>query len=123
MRLAISRALLFPQRAKLPFGSMNWPTNQTMDFFQPDTENFPALDLAVEAGKAAGGAPCWFNAANEATVSHFLAGEFGWRSIGNILSASMEHYVSSKPSSIQEIYDLDRESRRVTEWLIQGTLK
>ena len=47
MRLAISRALLFPQRAKSPFGSMNWPTNQTLDFFQPDTENFPALDLAV----------------------------------------------------------------------------
>ncbi len=123
MRLAISRALLFPQRAKSPFGSMNWPTNQTLDFFQPDTENFPALDLAVEAGKVAGGAPCWFNAANEATVSHFLAGEFGWRSIANILSASMEHYVPSKPSSMQEIYDLDRESRRVTEWLIQGMSK
>ncbi len=119
MRLAISRALLFPERASSPFGSMNWPTDQTLEFFQPDTENFPALDIAIEAGKAEGGAPCWFNAANEVAVAHFLQGEFQWRTIADILSLSMEHYGSSKPSSIEEIYDLDRESRRVTEWLIQ----
>ncbi len=120
MRLAISRALLYPDRAKAPYGAMGWPTETKLEFFRPDLGNFPALGLAIDAGIVGGGAPCWFNAANEVVVSHFLLGEFSWRTISNLLGISMERYDGSKPTSIEEVYYLDESARRVTEAVVRG---
>ena len=59
----------------------DWKTAATWEFLPLDEEVFPAVGLARVAGEAGGTAPAVFNAANEAAVASFLAGEIAFTSI------------------------------------------
>ena len=72
MRVPISYALTYPERAATPLAPLDL-TSLTLEFSAPDTETFPMLALAREAGEKGGAAPCVFNAANEVAVAAFLA--------------------------------------------------
>src|SRR4029077_14775294 len=63
MRVPISYALTFPERAAVPAQPLDL-TSLTLQFEAPDVETFPMLRLAREAGEAGGTTPCIFNAAN-----------------------------------------------------------
>src|SRR5207302_1707768 len=64
MRVPISYALTYPERAATPLPPLDL-TSLTLVFESPDTETFPLLALAREAGEKGGTYPCVFNAANE----------------------------------------------------------
>src|SRR5437762_125001 len=73
MRVPISYALTYPERAATPLEPLDL-TSLTLEFAAPDTEAFPMLALAREAGEKGGSHPCAFNAANEVAVAAFLTG-------------------------------------------------
>src|SRR2546423_2224383 len=64
MRVPISFALTFPERAATPLPPLDL-ASLTLVFESPDTETFPLLALAREAGEKGGTYPCALNAANE----------------------------------------------------------
>src|SRR5690348_13366851 len=83
MRVPISYALTYPERAATPLPPLDLAT-LTLVFESPDTETFPLLALAREAGEAGGTYPCVFNAANEAAVAAFLAGRLPFLAIAEV---------------------------------------
>src|SRR5215831_10413040 len=75
MRLPIQYALTYPERWSGPARRMNWRELEALHFEQPDPEAFPALELGHEVARQGGTCGAILNAANEAAVSRFLAGE------------------------------------------------
>ena len=74
MRVPISYALTYPERAATPVPPLDSRRGSTLEFEPPDLETFPLLALAREAGEQGGTYPCAFNAANEVAVAAFLEG-------------------------------------------------
>src|SRR5207253_6528574 len=72
MRVPISFALTYPERAATPLPPLDLASGLTLEFHTPDLETFPLLALARRAGRRGGTFPCAFNAANEVAVQAFL---------------------------------------------------
>ncbi|MCR3719284.1 1-deoxy-D-xylulose 5-phosphate reductoisomerase [Prauserella flava] len=87
MRLPIALALHWPDRVPGAASPCRWDTAAQWTFEPLDGEAFPAVELAREAGAAGGCLPAVFNAANEELVGAFLAGNAGFTSIVDTVSA------------------------------------
>ena len=74
MRVPISYALHFPERADVDVPRLDLAAAGELTFEAPDPETFACLRLAREAGEAGGTAPCVLNAADEVAVAAFLEG-------------------------------------------------
>src|SRR5205085_2378054 len=72
MCLPIQYALTYPARAASDRVQTNFPKLGTLTFEEPDTDRFPAIDLARRAGDTCGTMPAVFNAANEVAVDAFV---------------------------------------------------
>jgi 1-deoxy-D-xylulose-5-phosphate reductoisomerase len=88
-----------------------------LTFEQPDRETFPALQLGYEVARRGGTCGAVLNAANEAAVSRFLAGELSFldipRACGDVLA---HHHYSARPT-LTELARLDRWARQeVVRW-------
>jgi len=71
MRVPISYALHYPERADVDLPSLDLPAVGELSFEAPDLDAFPCLRLAREAGEAGGTAPCVLNASDEVAVDAF----------------------------------------------------
>src|SRR5262249_17506887 len=78
MRLPIQYALTYPERLSGPARRLNWRELSAWHFEQPDAETFPCLQLGYEVAKKGGTCGAVLNAANEAAVARFLAGELAF---------------------------------------------
>jgi 1-deoxy-D-xylulose-5-phosphate reductoisomerase len=112
MRLPIAYALSFPERATVPFGTIDWKTLARLDFEAPDTQTFPCLNLAFAAGRVGGTAPAWLSAANEVAVEAFLNGNITWSRIAEIIDATMQHHDGLVPSIVEDILHADALARK-----------
>ena len=74
MRVPISYALHYPERADVPVERSTWPQVGTLDLRAARPRDVPCLALARDAAVAGGTAPCVLNAANEVAVHAFLGG-------------------------------------------------
>ena len=81
MRVPISYALHYPDRADVPVETLDLAAVGSLTFEPPDLETFACLRLAREAALAGGTAPCTLNAANEVAVHAFLRGEIPFTGI------------------------------------------
>jgi 1-deoxy-D-xylulose-5-phosphate reductoisomerase len=93
MRVPISFALTYPERAATPVPPLAL-AGLTLEFEEPDLETFPLLALAREAGERGGVAPCAFNAANEVAVQAFLERRLPFLGIAEVVErtlAALEH--------------------------------
>jgi 1-deoxy-D-xylulose-5-phosphate reductoisomerase len=112
MRLPIAYALSYPERATVPFGTIDWKTLARLDFEAPDTQTFPCLNLAFAAGRVGGTAPAWLSAANEVAVEAFLNGSIMWSRIAEVIDATMQHHDGLVPSIVEDILHADALARR-----------
>ena len=115
MRLPIQYALEYPRRFPGVARRMDWTQQQTLELIPPDLDRFPALRLGFEAAAAGGSAGVVLNAANEAAVSLFLAGELHFTEIvpaaASVLGA---HHYKTSPT-LEELQQLDEWARREVE--------
>ena len=88
MRLAIQYALTYPHRPPTPLRDA--PTPERLEFYSPDTQRFPALALAYQAGRMGGLAPVVLNAADEIAVEAFLQGQIGYLEIPRVLEKVLQ---------------------------------
>lgn len=110
MRLAIQYALTYPARPETPL--RNAPIPERLDFYLPDTQRFPALALAYEAGRMGGLAPVVLNAADEIAVEAFLSERIGYLDISRILEKVLQQTPEGQ-LSWENIYAADAEARRL----------
>jgi 1-deoxy-D-xylulose-5-phosphate reductoisomerase len=117
MCLPIQYALTYPDRVDGPAKRLNWNELRSLNFQQPDLETFPALQLGYEVAKRGGTCGAVLNAANEAAVGAFLAGELSFLDIPRVCREVLDHHHFSERPSLSELNALDRWARQeVLRW-------
>jgi 1-deoxy-D-xylulose-5-phosphate reductoisomerase len=86
MRIPIALALGWPDRVPGAAPAVDWTSRHTWTFEPLDTEAFPAVQLARQAGTIGGTAPAVYNAANEVCVGAFLSGKLAFAGIVDIVA-------------------------------------
>jgi 1-deoxy-D-xylulose-5-phosphate reductoisomerase len=90
---------------------IDWAQARQWEFLPPDLNKFPLLKLAYQCQEAGGSATCTLNAADEIAVEAFLQGRIGFLNIYEIVQETLARMPSRTPRSIDDILDIDRESR------------
>ncbi len=81
-------------------------------------DRFDALRLGLEVARAGGTAGAVINAANEAAVAGFLAGELGFTQIVPACRSVLEHHDFEPAPTLERLLQLDRWARReVSRWV------
>jgi len=111
MRLPISYALGWPDRAASPHGALDWSRAQTLTFEPPDRSVFRCIDLAYAAGRDGGSAPAWLSAANEVAVEAFLEGGLGWSAIADVVAETLDAWVDDHVDEVEGVLAADAEAR------------
>jgi 1-deoxy-D-xylulose 5-phosphate reductoisomerase len=114
MRVPISYALTYPERAATPLPPLDL-TSLTLEFSPPDTETFPMLSLARAAGGDGGCAPCVYNAANEVAVAAFLAGRLPFLGIPEVVGDTLAAAGTDPVRDVDDLVDADRAARELAE--------
>ena len=120
MRVPISYALHYPERADVDVPRLDLATVGELSFEEPDTETFACLRLALEAGRAGGSAPCVLNAADEVAVGAFLEGRIPFTAIAAAVEGTLNEMPAQPVTHFQDLFSLDEEARRRTEEQIAG---
>jgi 1-deoxy-D-xylulose-5-phosphate reductoisomerase len=110
MRVPISYALTYPERATTPAPPLRL---ETLEFHEPDAETFRMLALAREAGERGGTYPCAFNAANEVAVAAFLDGRIGFLDIAARVEDVLGHVDGAPARDLDELREADRRAREL----------
>ncbi|MBX7105885.1 MAG: 1-deoxy-D-xylulose-5-phosphate reductoisomerase [Gemmataceae bacterium] len=117
MRLPIQYALTYPERITGPARRLDWSTLGTIHFEAPDRATFPALDLGFEVARVGGTAGAALNAANEAAVGRFLAGDLAFTDIPRACRAAIDQHHFSASPTLEELWATDRRARiEVDKW-------
>ena len=111
MRLPIQYALTYPQRVGSDFARLDFAAMQELTFSAPDRDTFRGLALAYEAGRCGGTMPCAMNAANEAAVAAFLAGDIGFLDIYTVIEKTMQAHQVKVAPSLADLYAVDEWAR------------
>jgi 1-deoxy-D-xylulose-5-phosphate reductoisomerase len=99
MCLPIQYALTYPDRAASERVQTDFPKVGSLTFEEPDTERFPALELARRAGEVGGTLPAVLNAANEIAVEAFVNRKINFPQITALVQRVMDaHQVVAHPS-------------------------
>jgi 1-deoxy-D-xylulose-5-phosphate reductoisomerase len=120
MRVPISYALNFPERADVDVERLDLTALGELSFERPDPETFPCLRLAREAGEAGGTAPCVLNAADEVAVAAFLEGRIGFTAIAAAVERVLAEMPARQPTHFEDLFAVDAEARRRTEEQVGG---
>ena len=114
MRVPISYALTYPERAATPLAPLDL-TSLTLEFQSPDLETFPMLALAREAGEKGGTYPCVYNAANEVAVAAFLAGRLPFLGIAEVVGDALSRADGAPARDLDDLLDADRAARALAD--------
>ncbi len=112
MRIPIAYTLAWPERMATPCARLDLVKIGSLSFEAPDDERFPCLALARAALAQGGAKPAILNAANEIAVASFLESRIAFLNIASVVGEVLADYEPGAPSSIDEVLEIDAESRR-----------
>jgi 1-deoxy-D-xylulose-5-phosphate reductoisomerase len=111
MRVPISYALHFPERAPVDVPRLDLAAVGQMTFEEPDPATFACLRLALEAGRAGGTAPTVLNAADEVAVAAFLDGRIPFTGIAAVVERCLEEMPAAPVAHFDDLFATDAEAR------------
>jgi 1-deoxy-D-xylulose-5-phosphate reductoisomerase len=112
MRVPISYALTYPERAATPVEPLELE-GLTLSFERVDDDAFPMVALARDAGERGGTAPCAFNAANEVAVAAFLEGRLGFLEIAEVVAETLDAVDGAPARDLDDLVEADGQARRL----------
>ncbi|MDN5346682.1 MAG: 1-deoxy-D-xylulose-5-phosphate reductoisomerase [Clostridia bacterium] len=115
MRLPIQYALSWPERWENAFSELDLAQIGELEFNRPDTEKFPCLELAYQAGRAGGTFPAVLSAADEIAVQAFLSEKIPFLAIPQLIADVMAEHDSLPAPGLEEILAADAWARRAAE--------
>jgi 1-deoxy-D-xylulose-5-phosphate reductoisomerase len=115
MRVPISFALTYPERAATPIAPLDFSQGLVLEFEPPDLETFPLLALARQAGEQGGTFPCAFNAANEVAVAAFLEGRLSFLGIAATVEETLAAVEGVPARDLDDLVEADAAARRLAE--------
>ncbi|CFE34791.1 1-deoxy-D-xylulose 5-phosphate reductoisomerase dxr [Mycobacterium tuberculosis] len=122
MKLPISLALGWPRRVSGAAAACDFHTASSWEFEPLDTDVFPAVELARQAGVAGGCMTAVYNAANEEAAAAFLAGRIGFPAIVGII-ADVLHAADQwavEPATVDDVLDAQRWARERAQRAVSG---
>ncbi len=111
MRMPITYALFWPERAISNFGSLDFSKSTNLTFEPPDFERFPALKLAFDVAQKGGTAPAVYNAANEIAVEAFLNKGISFVDIAKVIEETVTELDSIDEPELEDILIADKRAR------------
>ncbi|REJ96107.1 MAG: 1-deoxy-D-xylulose-5-phosphate reductoisomerase [Planctomycetota bacterium] len=118
MKLPIQHALTWPDRIEGAAPRLDLTDPVRLDLHPPDLDRFEALRLGHEAARAGGTAGAVLNAANEAAVAGFLAGDLPFAEITTACRSVLEHHDFDPAPSLADLSAIDRWAREeVSRWV------
>lgn len=118
MRTAIQYAIFYPERRPVNYGTLDLAKIGTFTFEKPDTDRFPCLRIAYEAGKKGGTMPAVLSAANDSAVEMFLNDKIKFTDIPKIVARTMKKHKFIKTPTLNQILQAEKWAR--AEALLQG---
>jgi 1-deoxy-D-xylulose-5-phosphate reductoisomerase len=118
MRTPIAYAMAYPERLSAGVEPLDLFKIGRLDFFEPDLERFPCLQLAYDVLEAGGTAPAILNAANEVAVAAFLDGRLPFLGIPDLNRATLEALPVRPEGSLGDVLAADAEARRFAEQMV-----
>lgn len=119
MCLPIQHAVTFPDRVANSLRPLDFTSLGSLDFEAPRKLDFPAMDLASEAGTLGGTRPAVLNAANEVAVEAFLAGRIPFPGIWKLVAEVLQKCPHTEYPSLETLLETDAEARRLA-WVSIG---
>lgn len=122
MCFPIQYAVTWPQRVKNSLRPLDFAALGKLEFEAPRRADFPALDLAVQAGTVGGTLPAVYNAANEMAVAAFIAGKLDFPGIWQTVARTMEEHRAIPHAGLEEILAADAWAREESARHLEGRL-
>ncbi|NOY40395.1 MAG: 1-deoxy-D-xylulose-5-phosphate reductoisomerase [Planctomycetes bacterium] len=118
MRLPIQYALYYPERVPGVANRQDWSRGFSLEFQPAEVERFPALKLGYECARAGGSSGAVLNAANEAAVGAFLAGELHFTEIVPACRGVLDTHSFISDPTLDQLLELDQWAREeVSRWV------
>ena len=119
MRVPISFALMYPERAERKCEHFSFVDNPTLTFTEVDRVKYPALDIAYDSLRRGGTAACTMNGANEVAVAAFLAKQCGYLDIVRSIEYALQKATFVAHPTLADYAEVDRESRELVRNLLK----
>ncbi len=123
MRIPIQYAIMYPERVESTSEPLDIFGTGALEFEKPDYEKFPCLAIAFKSLEEGRCRSLVVNAANEAAVEAFLKSKIKFTDIYEVVENAYNNMKSTDESSIENILELDKETRIYCEELIQKRRK
>jgi 1-deoxy-D-xylulose-5-phosphate reductoisomerase len=118
MRLPIQYALTWPDRVAGVSPKLDLSRAQTLEFFPPDLERFPALSLGFEVAAKGGTSGAVLNAANESAVTAFLKRELSFADIASACRQILEQHEFIADPTLEQLMACDQWAcRELGKWI------
>ena len=113
MRLPIQHALTYPERVRHSGQRLELTEIGSLHFEPPDSNRFPALRLARQAGIAGQTYPTVLSAADDEAVAAFLAGDLRFPEITEVVASVIDLHEPSEVS-LESIREADTWARKAS---------
>jgi 1-deoxy-D-xylulose-5-phosphate reductoisomerase len=111
MKIPISYCLGWPKRISSGIELIDLTKQPSLNFLDVSIDKFPCFYLAKQAGEESESFPTAMNAANEIAVKAFLEKKIKFTDIYTIIFQVLEKHDKKKLSSIEDVYEVDKNSR------------
>jgi len=125
MKIPIQYALTAPYRQEAGWPSLDLSQIQRLEFYEVDTSKFPLINLARRALKEELSFAVALNGANEEVVQAFLREKIRFIDLAPLIFEVMEHHSPRPINSLEEIFEVDHQTRELTrrlinQWVMKG---
>lgn len=118
MCFPIQYAVTWPERVPNSLPPLDFGKLSKLEFAQPRYDDFPALNLARQAGEAGGTLPAVLNAANEVAVAAFLDRQLRFPQIWQIVEQVMKRHTNVAHPDHDAILRADQWAREEARRLV-----
>lgn len=120
MQVPIALAINYPERLPATWPVLNLWELGKLEFRAPDNTLFPALGLAIQAGKSGGSAPAILNAANEVAINAFLHHNLLFVDIASCVEETLCQLPGASLASLDDVLAVDKKAREIAEKWVRG---
>jgi len=120
MCFPIQYAVTWPDRVPNSLPPLDFSKLSRLEFFTPRYDDFPALNLARQAGETGGTLPAVMNAANEVAVAGFLNRQVRFPDIWQIVEEVMNRHTPVAHPALDAILQADQWARNEAQGLCKS---
>lgn len=111
MRVPIAHAIGWPARIDSGVKSLDITEFSGLEFYPPDLNRFPCLQLAMEVQKSGKSASVTMNAANEVAVQSFLDGRIRFSEIYEVVAHVVDASEPVEVNDVEVVMSVDQQAR------------